>query len=623
MTEENRYWLEREFVLELLKQLPAQVFWKNSEGVYLGCNDAFARSVGLPSVEEVIGRNDYDLPTKKEESDAYRKDDQQVMASRQPKLNIEEEQTLADGRIANLLTSKVPLFNNDNEVIGILGIYYDISELKRTEKALELAKNQAEAASKAKSEFLANMSHDIRTPLTGIIGMAEELENSGLSLEKRVEYAKQLASAGKLLLNLLNQIIDVSRFDQGNIIAKNSVFDLRKLVQTVVNLLKPSIENKNLSFLLDYDKRIPALIKGPEILLHRVILNLMSNAIKFTELGSITCAVQWVNQDEQSVHVQLKIKDTGIGISKSQQLEIFNSFKRLSPSYKGEYQGVGLGLYIVKAFVTQMGGTITIDSDTNKGSTFTCDLTFEVAHQEQQEPIQDVLHDLIPDSLGEEKIGNVLLVEDDALAATVTMLKLQRLHLLVDHVNDGTMALLQMKQSNYDLIYLDIGLPGISGDTIAKEFRAWEKKHRRKITPLIGLTAHVDYDHKQLCLEHGIDLVLQKPLRAEIAKKVFAIFVLHSKEDREAKLRSILMSVKKNIIEYYDIEAWEKLVELITNLNHAVTYLGTIPLKVVVNEFESILVNRLNTDEFFIERVKLAYLKLSQEIDHFISIDNQ
>lgn len=172
-------WLQSDFALQLLEHLPVSVFWKDRKGVYLGCNSCFARSVGLSSPQEVIGKTDYDLPIKKEDSDDYCRGDKQVTQSRQPKLNIEEEQTLLNGQKNFLLTSKIPVFNKHHDVIGVLGVYSNITDLKNAK--------QLEATNAAKSEFIANMSHDLRTPITGMLGLVQDMINTANAAEASLQ----------------------------------------------------------------------------------------------------------------------------------------------------------------------------------------------------------------------------------------------------------------------------------------------------------------------------------------------------------------------------------------------------------------------------------------------------
>ena len=199
-TATQMFWLESDFVLELLTQMPADIFWKDKESVYLGCNSHFAASLGLSSLAEILGKTDYDLPTTKEESDAFRADDRQVMESRQAKLNIEEYQTLSDGSQRVLLTNKVPLLDKQNNVIGILGIFYDITERRKREESLHCAKEKAE---QIKAKFLNNMRHDIRTSLTGIVSSASLIgsatENPKIKKYLRMYY---LSDFFRLLIDL-------------------------------------------------------------------------------------------------------------------------------------------------------------------------------------------------------------------------------------------------------------------------------------------------------------------------------------------------------------------------------------------------------------------------------------
>lgn len=369
LTKTQQFWLESDFILELLKQIPAYIFWKDKDSVYLGCNNAFAHSLGLSSPEEIIGKTDYDLPVKKVESDAFRQDDQQVMASKKPKLNIEEYQTFIDGRKVVLLTNKVPLLDKNGDVIGILGIYHDITERKKREKELQDAKEKAEVANKTKTEFLEYMRHDIRTPLTGIIGFAGSIKNEAMD-PKIKEYARNIAASGEALTDLLNAILEEIKVSSGEIPGLKKKFSLQKKLNEIILLNQSGALHKKIELLIDYDSAIPEYLIGDSARISRVVLELVTNALNFTHAGYVKLSTQLARDDEESVIIKIIVKDTGIGIAPEKQQDIYLRFKRLNPSYEGIYKGYGLGLSVVKQFVDDLNGEIYVESDIGVGTKF-------------------------------------------------------------------------------------------------------------------------------------------------------------------------------------------------------------------------------------------------------------
>jgi two-component system aerobic respiration control sensor histidine kinase ArcB len=388
ISKRQKFLLESDFVFELLKQIPAHIFWKNENSVYLGCNNTFAHSLGLSSPEEIIGKTDYDLATAKEESDAFRADDKLVIKSKQPKLNIEESQTLPDGRKITLLTNKVPLFDKKKNVIGILGIYYDITERKLYEQAIISAKEKADAANKAKTEFLENMRHDIRTPLTGITGFASMIADE-VQDPKIKDYVDNLSASSYALLDLLNEILELVKVSSGEIPVLKKKFDLKKKLTDVINLNRARAHHKHIDLLFDYDTNIPPYLIGDSTRIHRIALELVANALNFTQQGSVRLSTELAKVEGRDLVIKIIVEDTGIGIEPEKQQEIFQQFKKLTPSYTGIHKGAGLGLAIVKQFIDEMQGEIYVESQLGTGSKFICVLPFKRALLDEAQGSED------------------------------------------------------------------------------------------------------------------------------------------------------------------------------------------------------------------------------------------
>ena len=353
------------------------IFWKDTNSVYMGCNTTLAQAMGLKSCDEIIGKTDYDLPTTKAQSAAYRADDKEVMTSGKAKLNIEEYQTLADGKTRVLMTSKAPIFDENGSVCGVLAIYSDITERKKMEQDLEKARDQAESANRAKSEFIANMSHDIRTPLTGIIGLSSILKDE-ISDPEHKEHAHMLNISGEQLLSLLNSVLDIVASDSIHERRLNiQHFNLREILYSLIELELPALELKSTQLHLELDDAIPDLIAADKEKIYRILLNLLSNAIKFTHNGHIYLSVQMKEDKDESSILQFQIKDTGIGIAPELQDKIFDEFFRASPSYEGKFDGYGVGLHIVQQYLKRLKGNILVKSEEGKGTCVTFTLPLE------------------------------------------------------------------------------------------------------------------------------------------------------------------------------------------------------------------------------------------------------
>lgn len=521
--------LKLEYFEHIINNVPHYLFWKNKDSIFLGSNEKFAKSAGLKSAEELIGKSDFDLPWSREESEAYIADDQRVMKSGKAKLNIEESQTVQDKQIV-LLTSKVPLYDDNGNVSGVLGIYSDITERKQMEEELRRSKEAAEAASRAKTMFLANMSHDIKTPISGIISTAEYLTHATENLDFK-DRADDIVQSGLRLLELMVEIIEVSRLEVRENTRTQIRFKLKQLVDDIIQLIRPATVDKSFKLILKYDKKIPNFLIGDRWHLYRVILNLLSNAIKFTSEGSITLRLKLVKQTKKAATIKISIIDTGIGIPKDKQAVIFDEFTRLTPSYEGIYKGTGLGLYIVKQFIEAMDGEVYVESEEGKGSAFTCVIPFKVPLLQEDADAKETqnLADNINFSVKDEKNKilaknnfsgtRLLLVEDNVIAARAAKGTLQSLKCQVDVAKSGHEAIKFFKKNKYNLIYMDLGLPDLDGMEVARKLREIEGDPLIKI-PIIALSAHIDENIKINCLNADMNGVFTKPLLMGKAKQI-------------------------------------------------------------------------------------------------------
>ncbi|MFT3742280.1 MAG: response regulator [Gammaproteobacteria bacterium] len=545
----------------LLDNMPGHIYWKDENGMYLGCNDRQAQSLGFRRGSDVIGKTDFELPWDKESAQKFWENDLWVLKTGQAKMV--EEPAIMDGQPAIMLSLKAPLKDTSGHVMGVLGISVNITKQKEAEERLIRAKEAAEAADKAKTEFLENMRHDIRTPLTGIVGfaniIAEEVQNPRIK-----EYVENLTASSHALLDLLNEILEVIKINSNEIALQKNKFNLQKKLSDVIKLNQSKAHHKNIDLLFDYDPKIPHYVIGDATRIHRIALELITNALNFTDKGFVKLTTQLAKKNDQKLIIKLIVEDSGVGIAADKQQDIFLQFKRLTPSSEGIYKGPGLGLSIVKRFVEELDGEIYVESQMGKGSKFTCILQLkepllddafgseEIALTKSKSLAQETSNfvktaDIQPKKakLGKNRI---LLVEDQAIAAIVGEKMLAALGCEVDIANNGKTAVQLVQEKPYDVIFMDIGLPDMDGYEVTKRIRLYELSHDTHV-PIIALTAHVDAGNKQNCLDAGMNAVFSKPLNKEKAEDILNAFIPF-REQAQTKEESNLPQLEGKIIDF-------------------------------------------------------------------------
>ncbi len=570
----------------ILDDLPGDIYWKNLEGVYQGMNrqgkESLCRMGFLQEIDSLIGKTDHDLFDQKT-ADEFKHNDQAVIQHKRRMIK-EETATLPSGQKIVQLTTKSPLLDASGKVIGIIGTTVDITELKA-------AKEIAEEASRSKSEFIANMSHDIRTPITGILAMADHILDTANALDTLTQESKQLLPQNKdvqpndllakayikqgvalkemiagvrqdipllsastcALLNLCNEILEMVRLESGQTIECSEIFDLNVQLQQLMHLLRPVAKNKQLALSCTIDPAVPHRLKGARLHLDRILLNIATNALKFTEQGFIRIIVKLADDQHpdcrfksgDAINLMCIIEDSGIGIPEDQKALIFDCFSRLTTSYQGVYEGSGLGLYMVQHYLALMGGHIDVSSTLNEGSCFTITVPMCIADAAPEEApqVSDPLHQtarsasmlkntpfpkdgMVGDGGGTdgslpEMVGAlsdhvrsvVLLIEDSPIAAFAAQNKLKALHCEVDWAKNGVQGLQMAQDKLYDCIFIDIGLPDASGPEITQKIRALVDAQHASV-PIVAITGHAtDAHRRQVCLDSGMQAVLAKPTR--------------------------------------------------------------------------------------------------------------
>lgn len=562
------------FYEHVLSKLPTNVYWKDRNCVYMGCNDRLARTMALPSRDSIYGMTDFDFDWGEGAAENFIAFDKNVMETGKAQVT-EDVFKEADGNIVTVLTNKTPLRDESGETVGILAISVDITDKKKAEHELVKAKEKAEAGSKAKSEFIANMSHDLRTPMTGISGMLDVLsyvaddsddilKNKSAShtdirdaLEISTEKLRECTNVAKRstqeLLNLFNEILEAVRLESGKVTVSPEPFDLKNIIDKNIHLLRSTADHKKLTLHASVDPNIPNCLIGLRRYLDRSLLNLISNSLKFTDNGGVTLTTKIT--DEHHSHykpgdllvIEIKVIDTGIGIPEEKFDIIFEHFSRLNASYEGQYAGSGLGLFTVKCYIEAMGGSIMLDSSINQGTCFTLTLPFQVGKpedlpNEENTPLPSLNKTDFPDLKNThktttkqqqtEKVATILLVEDNPAAAMATRLILERLKCDVDIANTGLSAVKNASNRAYDLIVMDIGLPDISGIEATQKIRASSESKNNK-TPIVALTGHAGTSNREECINAGMQNVLNKPAEPPMLKTVLKHWVIDAQKKPE------------------------------------------------------------------------------------------
>ncbi len=476
----------------------------NASGVIQSFNPAATKLFGY-SHDEAVGRNvSMLMPESDRASYSEHLTRLRATPSRTVVIEGKEVEGLRKDGSAFPIQVSVGAMDDGGERLFV-GIITDITERRRIEAQLRKAGDEAEAGARGMATFIANMSHEIRTPMNGIIGFAEVISQDQQLSPRTSGHVQIILRAAKSLLGIINDILDLSKLESGQFEIEEVAFNLPETVDDTMKLLENAATAKALTLTLDFGDDVPVCVIGDPMRLRQVILNLVDNAIKFTEEGAVTLTI---GRDRQVDRLHFAISDTGIGMTAEQMAKIFDPFTQADASVTRRFGGTGLGTTISKQIVSVMGGTIWVESDLGKGSTFHFtarlpEASLGDAYPQAGDPEQE--HDPSP------RTFRVLLAEDIESNANPIILRLRQQGHHVHWVKNGRECLAALEQKPYDVILMDIMMPEMDGLEAAREIRKLEPADRRHI-PILALTASMMREINERCLAAGMDGIQAKPI---------------------------------------------------------------------------------------------------------------
>lgn len=491
-------------------------------------NEGFKKLTGytlddVNSVNELLKRGDQkELKQQKKFYETIRKNKKPV--------SYEHKNYAKDGKDFWVITTLTPVLGKTGEVERIIAIDSDITSRKQMEEELVLAnkisahllkkgnkalndllqtQTQLKETMKVKEQFLANMSHEIRTPMNAIIGFTELILRTNLNSEQK-QYIDAIKTSGENLLIIINDVLDFSKIQSGKVVFEKIEISISKVVSNTIDLILSKAVAKKIKLTAEIDPQIPAFVNGDPTRLNQILLNLLGNAVKFTENGGIHLAVKCISNTKEGVELLFSVSDTGIGIPKHKLTTIFEGFMQASNETTRKHGGTGLGLTIVKQLIEQQNGNISVKSKEGKGSTFSFNLFFE-----KSDTTKTVKQNC--ETIKRKDVNNlsILLVEDNYLNQVLASKVLTNWNWKVDVAENGLIAVEKLKKNNYDLVLMDIQLPEMDGYEATKYIRKKLPSPKCK-TPIIAMTAHAFSGEDLKCKQAGMDDYISKPFNEDV-----------------------------------------------------------------------------------------------------------
>jgi PAS domain S-box-containing protein len=478
-----------------------------------------------PSVNDILGYTSEELVGSSPYDNIHPEDEAQVKKILKSVVFTGNSATLEyrmrrkDGTYVWLESHAHPFYDDNGNMTGFQSSSRDISKRKEFEASLKVAKEKAEEATRAKSLFLSMMSHEIRTPMNAIVGLTNLLLQNDPREDQR-ERLNLLKFSGHNLLTIINDILDFSKIEAGKLVLESIDINLKKLLSDTRQMLEQRAQEKNISLYMKYDAKLPEFLKGDTVRISQIVTNLLSNAIKFTERGYVELSVKLLGEEKGKYKVQFAVKDTGIGIEADKLETIFEHFTQADNDITRRFGGTGLGLTITKGLLHLMGSKIDLESVPGYGSTFSFVLTMDKG---KDEPVAET--NSVPGKLVNDETISVLLVEDNRINQIVALNFLQQWGVAVDIANDGFEALTMIKRKSYNMIFMDLQMPGMDGYEASRKIRAMEDPYFKEV-PIIALTAAAMSGMRDKVIETGMNDFISKPFDPEELRLKVAKFTL-------------------------------------------------------------------------------------------------
>lgn len=518
---------------QVFNDLPNRVYWRDTQLRFLGGNHAFMHDFGFKDPEDIIGKRDQDITILSENSELFIRDQltlERCTASSNQEVSLQMHD--AHNQLRWVEHSSVPLYDEFGDVVGVLGSYYDISGVKsateqmaRAKETAERAREEAEQANQSKSDFLANMSHEIRTPINAIVGMANLSLKTDLD-EKQKRYIRVIDSSSKALLGVINDILDFSKIEANKLTIERIPFDLDEVLATIADMFAYKAYDKDLEFIINLPANIPTMLIGDPMRLSQILINLVSNAVKFTDEGEINITCTLLEQTEEKIFFRVSVTDTGIGMSEEQRANLFQAFTQADTSTTRKFGGTGLGLTISRRLINLMQGDMGMTSSLGQGSTFYIELALPV------QKAQDISHHQL---LLKKLEGIRILAVDDNLSTREMLYEMLRsygMNAKVSRSGEQALELIHqavIEQAPYDVVLVDWRLPGMDGLSLVERVqREIDKEHRPE---MILATGYYAEELAEKAKQVGARDFITKPYTTSTLARVISSAVFRTRQE--------------------------------------------------------------------------------------------